>query len=210
MNLSARSRISSSTLLFIAVFAIACGSGGDEEASNAPHGTGGGSAGSATAAGSAGGAGAAGQSSGAGAPGAGQGGKSGSAGSGSPCVSVTGSYNMIRTRDKANPGSCPPDYPFAPAVPAHLLSDKNSPSGYKFEIGYTDAVTGQQVFYPCVNNISSCLVQATCSNATSSTPAAFSDQVQLNVVGNTITGWILRKVADTGCEVHFLVTGTKE
>lgn len=181
---------------------VACGS--DSTSSTGSGGSAGGSGGSAGS-GSSNNSGAAGSGAS-----SGKGGGSSGGGSGGPsCSGITGSYAMTRTRSKTNPGSCAPDYTFSPSIPGKVTADGSEASGYRFEIGYSDP-EGNVVFHECTNNVAQCSVFATCENGTATETASITDQVNLKIDGNTITGTIARSLLDTKCTVNFDLTGTRK
>lgn len=180
---------------------VACGS--DSTSSTGSGGSTGGSGGSAGSG--------SGNSSGAAGSGAsgGKGGGSSGGGGGPSCSGITGSYAMTRTRSKTNPGSCAPDYTFSASIPGKVTADGSEASGYRFEIGYSDP-EGNVVFHECTNNVAQCSVFATCENGTVTETASITDQVNLKIDGNTITGTIARSLLDTKCTVNFDLTGTRK
>lgn len=178
---------------------VACGS--DSTSSTGSGGSTGGSGGSAGSG--------SGNSSGAAGSGASSGKGGGSSGGGPSCSGITGSYAMTRTRSKTNPGSCAPDYTFSASIPGKVTADGSEASGYRFEIGYSDP-EGNVVFHECTNNVAQCSVFATCENGTVTETASITDQVNLKIDGNTITGTIARSLLDTKCTVNFDLTGTRK
>jgi hypothetical protein len=178
------------------VLMVACG----DDGSTGPSG-GGGSGGSGPGTSGNGGSGG---SSGSG----GSGGSAGSGGSGNTpaCNGITGTYDITRTRSKSNPGSCPPTYSVNPSIPGKVTADSASPSGFKFEIGYSDP-DGKVVFLECTNNVNKCSIFATCANS----DKTLTDQVTLDVSGNGISGTIARIVKDMNdCTVNFDLSGTRQ
>jgi hypothetical protein len=137
--------------------------------------------------------------------GSGSGASSGSGGSKPSCNGITGTYDMIRTRDKTNPGSCPPTLQVNPKIPGKVTADSKEPSGFRVEIGYSDIKTPTEFnFGTCTNNVAGCSIFATCS------PDGASDQIQLTIDGNAISGTIERFDQDDNCSVNFVLTGTRK
>lgn len=122
------------------------------------------------------------------------------------CNGITGTYAITRTRSKTSPGSCPPTYSYNPSIPGKVTADSASPSGFKFEIGYSTK-DGEVTFQECTNNVAKCSIFATCQNSTST----LVDQVNLDVAANSIGGTIQRIVKDQGdCTVNFDLSGTRQ
>lgn len=136
----------------------------------------------------------------------GSGGSGGSGGNASSCNGITGTYAITRTRSKSSPGSCPPNYEFNPSLPGKVTADSTSPSGFRFEIGYSDD-EGNIFFQSCTNNVTQCSIFATCANDDST----LTDQVTLNVNANAISGTIARVLKSMNdCTVNFDLSGTRQ
>lgn len=134
----------------------------------------------------------------------------GSGGSGPSCNGITGTYAIIRTRSKSNPGSCPPDYTFSPDIPGKVTADNAEASGYRFEIGYSKSDGSNTTFHVCTNNVTNCSIFATCDNKTQVDDPTITDQLKLIINNNSISGSIERTLLDTKCTVNFDLTGTRK
>jgi hypothetical protein len=134
----------------------------------------------------------------------GSGGTAGSGGTGSTCTSISGTYSGSRTRNSTTPGSCPPDYYYNPNLPCRVTADPASPSGFMYEIGYTNSESGEIVFTECTTNVAGCSLFATCLLGSGGT-----DQVTITFNSNSYTGTLDRQT-DTGCTVNFDLSGLRQ
>lgn len=194
-------------VVFLAALGLTAGACG----SNDDGGGAGGSSGFGAAAGTAGMSGFGGSSATGGTSTGGSGGTSGGSGGSAgatACNGITGTYAMIRTRDGSSPGSCPPNYQYNPSMPGKVTVDATKPSGFDVQIGYSDTA-GEIIYSSCTNNVVGCKIFATC------VPDAGTDQVTLDITGNSITGTLSRTSSggndcSVGGTINFVVSGTRQ